>query len=154
LERTKRSTSRRQKEKKMMERLRRLGKHSRPHPGEDGEQSRPAMSLRWYHKAFLVPLFALALFGAVSVAAPNEAQAHDWHEYQPADPYYYQANMVCWDRHYHFDIYGGTNFSVPYGCRWFDTENYVWAFQYMDLFGYLDGWVFYWDGYNWIYWYR
>jgi hypothetical protein len=148
-----RKTAREKGVKEMMEMLKRLGKRSRPHPGEDREQSKPAKRLRWYHKVFVVPALALAIFGAVSVAAPNEAQAHDWYAYSPADPAYYQADLTCWDRHYHFDIYGGTNFRVPYGCRWWDTENYVWAFQYMDLYGYLDGPVYYWDGYNWIYWY-
>ena len=58
-----------------MEKLERLGKRLRPCPEEGGEQSEPAKGLRWYHKAFVVPVLALTLF-ATNLVAPSEAQAH------------------------------------------------------------------------------
>jgi hypothetical protein len=86
----------------MMEKLERLVRR-RPRPEEDGEQSKSAEGLRWYHKAFLVPVFALAVFGAASVATPDEALAHEG-EWRPV---YGQPNpnggynTYCYHDHVH-----------------------------------------------------
>lgn len=104
----------------MKEKLERLGKRLRPHPEDGGEQSKPAKGLRWYHMAVMVSLFALAVFGAVGVAAPSEAQAH-------AGGYYYWEGMpqtgayLCYWNH---NDYNGT-WSRSY-CTWYVAAQNTW----------------------------
>lgn len=132
----------------MMEKLRKLSKRSRLHSGEDGEASGSARNtrLRWYHKAIVVPVFALAVFGAVSVATPDEALAHEgtWVPvYGQPNPDTGGYNSYCWYDHVHIfntsfwsqhergceeiDIsYWGSGLWVwvPYGYSW--PTYYLW----------------------------
>jgi hypothetical protein len=82
-------------------------------PGERGER-RPRRNLGCYQRFFLVPLIALAFFGVVSAAAPREAEAHDYYEWQNWGGVWYE----CWVAHYT----DGNHYTE--GCIWYVGNSY------------------------------
>ena len=126
----------------MMEKLEKLGERLRPNREEDGEQSNQSKGLRWYHKAFVVPALALAMFAAASVAAPDAAQAH---AYQWFDWYGTFGHGWCQWAHYHIDDSMGR-----VGCMTHDQGWNMWFWYPANAYGDLTGHVAYWNGYQWV----
>jgi hypothetical protein len=105
-----------------MKKLERLGRRLHPRPQEDGERSKPANGLRWSHKVFLVPVFALAMF-AVGLVATPEAQADS-------------LSFECYEQ------YGKTWYDHELDCYWHNLTN--------DTFSFAGSGTWYWVGY-WIF---
>jgi flavin-dependent dehydrogenase len=122
---------RKERSKKMMEKLERLGRRLRFRPNEDGEQSKPAKGLSWHHKAFVVPVLALVLFAAVSVVASREAQATHQSGWYPD----YGTFGYGWCYHVHDD---SSDTLHQLGCGyWASDGSFVYLPDYHPGYAYI-----------------
>jgi hypothetical protein len=111
----------------MMEKLEGLRKRRHPRPDESGEASESARAkgLRWYHKALVIPMLAIAIFGA-SLTLPEQAQANHIGYWGQCDLSYGTFGIAtCWIAQ---DHYSGNYYAEGWGY-WESND----VFRYMPL---------------------
>lgn len=102
-----------------------LGRRLRPHEQEPTERNEVPKGLRWYHKALVIPVLALAIFAA-SLTTPDQARAdHENYWGQCFTAYGTTWYGLCWIG---VDHATGQHYELGYGY-WQTSDIFVYQWH-------------------------